>query len=65
MSNSLRQEFHSNLAQTIANEIIYKRSNYYYFLGKPETWGTTDLAPETVEVDSNYGNNNIRSNIIC
>jgi len=64
MSNSLRQEFHSNLAQTIANEIIYKRSNYYYFLGKPETWGTTDLAPETVEVDSNYGNNNIRSNII-
>jgi hypothetical protein len=64
MSNSLRQEFHSNLAQTIANEILYKRSNYYYFLGKPETWGGTDLAPPTIEADSNAENNKIRSNIV-
>jgi hypothetical protein len=64
MSNSLRQEFHSNLAQTIANEILYKRSNYYYFLGKPETWGTSDIAPPVIEVDSNTENNKIRSNIV-
>jgi hypothetical protein len=64
MTNSLRQDFHSDLAIAISNEIQYKRSNYYYFLGKIEPWGVNDTAPITIQPDSELENSLIRTNAI-
>lgn len=62
MSNSIRSDFHTDLAHTVLHDIQYRRSNYFYFLGKTETWGTSDLAPSGVQTDSAYENDLIRSN---
>lgn len=42
---SIRNDFHSFVAESLANDILYKRANYYYFLGKVDTWGTGDIPP--------------------
>ena len=55
--NSIRNEFHSDLAALISNEIQYKHANYYYFLGKVDSWGSVDTPPTTVQTDSEFENN--------
>ena len=63
-SQALRTDFHSEMASTILNEIQYLKSQYYYFLGKVDSWGGSDLSPETVQVDSLQENLQIRSNAL-
>lgn len=64
MPNSIRNDFHSDLATTISNEIQFKRSNYYYFIGKVNSWGTGDISPTSIPLDSELENTNIRTNAI-
>lgn len=46
---SIRSDFHSFVAETVANEILTRRSNYYYFLGKVDRWpGEEDVPPTEV-----------------
>ena len=59
-----RPEFHTNLITRLINDIFNQRSQYYYFLGRSETWGNGDSAPEvdfeqTAEID-----NTIRDGIV-
>lgn len=62
-TNSLRHDFHTDVALTVLNEIQYKKSNYYYFLGKIEPWGI-GTSPELIQPDSESENNLIRSNAV-
>jgi len=64
MPNSLRHDFHSDLASTILHEIQYKRSNYYYFLGKVEAWSFGDIPPNDIPEDSDLENSMIRANSV-
>lgn len=64
MSNSIRHDFHSDIASTISDDIQYQHSKYYYYLGKVEPWGVGDVSPELMQVDSDLENNTIRSNMI-
>lgn len=64
MTNSIRNDFHTDLAATVAKEIFYKRSNYYYFLGKIDPWGFPDNRPTSNQIDSDYENTLVRSNAI-
>lgn len=64
MAYSIRSEFHSNLAYQVINEIQYRRSNYYYFVGKIDPWAGTDFAPTVNQIDSEYENNIIRTNAL-
>lgn len=64
MTNSIRADFHTDLATTVLHEVQYRRANYYYFLGKTEPWGTSDLSPTVVTPDSDLENNLIRSNAL-
>lgn len=64
MSISIRRDFHTDLANTVAEDIQYRRANYFYFLGKVETWGGTDTAPVDIEIDSDYENTKIRANLL-
>lgn len=64
MSNSIRSDFHTDLATTVLHDIQYRRSGYYYFLGKTESWGTSDLPPDQMQLDSDYENSLIRSNAL-
>lgn len=64
MPNSIRQDFHTDLASLILTEIQYQRSNYYYFLGKLDTWGSGDSAPSLMQPDSNMENRRVRSNAL-
>lgn len=64
MSNSIRHDFHSDIASTVANDIQYQHSKYYYYLGKVEPWGVTDQSVVDMQIDSNMENNTIRSNMI-
>ena len=64
MINALRNEFHTDMALSISNEIQYKRSNYYYFLGKVDPWASNDQSPVTIQADSDYENSLIRSNLM-
>lgn len=43
--STIRPEFHTNVVSQILNDIYYKRSNYYYFLGKIDPWNDTEEAP--------------------
>ncbi len=61
---SLRDEFHVDLASTVLQDIQYLRSHYYYFLGKIESWGGADLSPTVAQADSSNENFLIRSNAL-
>lgn len=61
---SIRDEFHVDLATTVLQDIQYLRSNYYYFLGKLDSWGVTDIAPTIAQNDSSSENFLIRSNAL-
>ena len=62
MSNSIRSDFHTDLAQIVLDDIQYRRANYFYFLGKTEPWGVSDVAQSVAQIDSEYENTLIRSN---
>lgn len=64
MTNAIRHDFHSDLATIVSNEIQYNRANYYYFLGKVESWGVSDQAPNIMQTDSDSENALIRSNAL-
>ena len=64
MSTLLRPDFNTELATSVVNEIQYQRTNYYYFLGKIESWGVPDFSPENMELDTDIENTLIRSNMI-
>lgn len=64
MSNSIRHDFHSDIATTVSNDIQYQHSKYYYYLGKVEPWGVDDESPVQMQIDSDSENNAIRSNIV-
>lgn len=64
MANSLRQDFHTDLSYTVFNDIQYLKTNYYYFLGKVESWNLNDFVPGIIELDSVYENKIIRTNIV-
>lgn len=44
--STIRPEFHTSIVSQILNDIYYKRSNYYYFLGKIDPWNADDESPE-------------------
>ena len=64
--DKLRFDFHHDIAQMFVNEVYYRRSNNYYFLGKIIPW----VEPESIEdydpapLDTQEENNKIRSNIV-
>jgi hypothetical protein len=64
MPNSIRHDFHSDMASIVNSEIQYSRSNYYYFLGKVESWGVNDFAPNTIQIDSDLENSLTRANAL-
>lgn len=64
MSNSIRHDFHSVIANLISDDIQFQHSKYYYYLGKTESWGVTDNSPSLMQVDSELENLAIRSNIV-
>ena len=64
MTNSIRNEFRTDLAALISNEIQYQHANYYYFLGKIDQWSAGEIIPQVAQIDSVAENNLIRSNML-
>ncbi len=64
MALSIRNEFHTDVASLLLNEIQYQKSAYYYFLGKPEAWATEDFAPVDAEENSPLEDVRIRTNAL-
>lgn len=63
MTSTIRRDFHTDLTRTVYADIQYRRSNYYYYIGKVDSWGTIDLPPD-IEDFSSRTENDIRDNII-
>lgn len=61
---SIRSDFHSFVAENVANDILYRRGNYYYFLGKVDSWGTYDVAPDDVIPQTQFDDNAIRGEML-
>lgn len=53
MAFLLKDTIHRSLAETVYNEILARRSNYYYFIGKVIDWVDTN-SPETPEITGDY-----------
>ena len=63
MTNSIRKQFHSSVANTVLNDIQLHRDSYYYFLGKLNPWGQSDV-PNGGSADlSNQADRTMRDNI--
>lgn len=62
MSFLLKDTIHSVLADSVYNEILSRRSNYYYFIGKVMEWDDQNV-PDTPEVSYAY-EYETRNNII-
>ena len=63
MSTSvIKSSFKTALAEAVYNEILYNTNPYYYFLGKPGTWGDTDT-PDPVD-DNLTAEIDARNNIV-
>ena len=62
MSFLLKDAIHASLAETAYNEIVSRRSNYYYYIGKQLEWKIPDT-PETPESTTEY-EHNVRNDII-
>lgn len=63
MSGYLLPSFHSDLANTLFREILFQRSNYYYFLGRVQAWGNPDQ-PTTDQLTTEFEETVIRSNAV-
>lgn len=64
MNSSIRRDFHSNIASLLLNDIQYLKSTYYYFIGKVETWGSSDIVPNGDVDSSQYQDSLIRNNTL-
>lgn len=64
MANSIRHDFHTDLATLLATDIYFQNSKYYYYLGKVEPWVPIDVVPTLMQENSDLENSNIRSNIL-
>jgi len=53
MSFLLKDRIHQSLAETVYNEFLSRRSNYYYFIGKVLNW-PNPLVPPSPEVTADY-----------
>ena len=53
MSFLLKDRIHQSLAETVYNEFLSRRSNYYYFIGKVLDW-PNPLIPPSPEVTADY-----------
>lgn len=53
MSFLLKDAIHSVIAQSLYNEILSQRSNYYYYIGRVIPWSDED-APETARNTGEY-----------
>lgn len=53
MAFLLKDSFHRTIAEGIYNEILSRRGNYYYFIGRPIEWDN-ELSPETPEATREY-----------
>ena len=62
MSFLLKDTIHSVLADSVYNEILSRRSNYYYFIGKVMEWDDQNV-PDTPEATYAY-EYGTRNNII-
>lgn len=49
MAQSLKKEFHTNLAKQFVNDVHLLKGNLYYFLGKVSSWGSPDFPPVTID----------------
>lgn len=64
MTRSIRNEFHSELANFISEDIQTQQNFYYYFLGKVDPWTGDGRAPETELGKDQQNDNLIRRNQI-
>lgn len=53
MAFLLKNKFHQSLSETLYNEILSRRSNYYYFIGKAVEWATPSV-PDTPTATQDY-----------
>lgn len=63
MAYSIRNQFHTSLASTVLTDIQFQRENYYYFLGKVNTWGTGDTPSGTNPPLDESTDKSVRDNI--
>lgn len=63
MAYSIRNQFHSSLANTVLTDIQFGRDNYYYFLGKLNPWGSPDTPSSTAPTLDDATDRSIRNNI--
>lgn len=62
MSFLLKNNIHTSIARTFYDDVLSQRNVYYYFLGRTQTWGLTDIPPEIPDTFSEEAD--IRNNII-
>lgn len=55
MSFLLKDTIHRSLVESVYNEFISRRSNYYYYIGNILEWGIPSI-PETPEATQDYEN---------
>ena len=53
MSFLLKDTIHRSLVDSVYNEFLSRRANYYYFIGNIIEWASPQV-PETPEVTQNY-----------
>ena len=53
MAFLLKDTIHRSLVDTVYNEFLSRRSNYYYFIGNILEWANP-LVPETPETTQEY-----------
>lgn len=62
MAYTLRKQFSTSLATTFINDIQFQRSNYYYFLGKLDSWCGGEFPPQIPQELSESEDVAIRNN---
>lgn len=63
MVDKIRSGLKQHVAGLFDSDVRYQRSNYYYFLGKIDKWGSTDT-PVIENIESGKDEISIRSNTI-
>ena len=61
--SAIRPEFHTSLVSRALEDVLYGRTELFYFLGKIDSWGGGDTPP-TVLSDAPYEDASIRDNIL-
>lgn len=61
--STIRPDFHTSLVTRLIEDIYYQRSNYFYYLGKIDTWNVGD-EPPTPPINSSLQDSLIRDNIL-